>query len=130
MPDVLLPHLPIGDRGRYYHEQRAIVLRAGLLVCEQRAVLWHELVHLRRGDRSCVGTPYEAPQELAVQREACRLAMPWPVLRWGLNTSTTLHELVDAMKVDQDLVLFRLNNAHPAERGYIRRRQQEGEWAA
>lgn len=130
MPDVGLLRLPIGDWGRYYHDPcgdgfRAIIIREGLSPCEERAVLWHELVHAAAGDRSLAGTPAEMARELAVQREAARLAMPWPVLRWGLDTATTWHELVALMLVDDGLVRTRLAYASSAERGYMKR-QAEG----
>jgi hypothetical protein len=119
-PDLMLIRLAIPDRGRYYHEHRTIVIRKGLMLCEERAVLWHELVHAGRGDSRCSNHVLTARQELNVDREAARLAMPWPLLRWGYAASTTLHELVDRMKVDERLVRIRLNSLHPAERHHLR----------
>ncbi len=36
-------HADLAEAGRYYDEQRVIVLRRGMFLVEQRAVLWHEL---------------------------------------------------------------------------------------
>ena len=42
--------------------------------------------------------------------------MPWPVLRWSVDEAHDLHDLVDRMKVTEDLVRVRLTTMHPAER--------------
>jgi hypothetical protein len=130
IPTLMLVRLAIPDRGRYYHEHRTIVVRKGLLLCEERAVLWHELVHADRGDTRCGGAVMDARQELSVDREAARRAMPWPVLRWGIDTATCAYDLVERMKVDEQLVRTRLKSMHPAERHYLRRRSERMEETA
>lgn len=122
-----MTHLPIPQRGRYYHECRTIVLRSGLRLCEQRAVLWHELVHAERGDEGCTTT---ATTEASVDREAARRAMPWPVLRWGIDTAHSDHDLIDRMKVDERLVRIRIQSLHPSERAYLARRREHLEESA
>lgn len=120
--DLVLHRAPIAEPGRYYHRERAIVVRTGLLLARERAVLWHELVHARRGDERCAGRSLEARQEASVDREAARWAMPWPVLAWGLDRSANLHDLVEHMKVTERLVRVRLATAHPTEKAHISRR--------
>lgn len=120
MGDVCLLRDRIPQRGRYYHSRRVIIVREGLRLCEERAVLWHELVHADRGDETCTGK-----EEASVDREASRRAMPWSVLRWGLANSTSDHDLVDLMKVDERLVKIRFQCLHPAERAYVVRRRIE-----
>lgn len=114
--DLRLVRAPIAEQGRYYHHRRAIVVRTGLLLREERAVLWHELVHHRRGDAACDTGTREDGQ---VDREAARWAMPWPVLRWGVDGAHDLHDLVDRMKVTEYLVRVRLASLHPAERAHV-----------
>jgi hypothetical protein len=118
MTDVTMMRAQIPEPGRYYHARRLIVIREGLLISEERAVLWHELVHAKRGDERCGGKI-----GLSVDREAARRAMPWPVFKWGIDRALDLHELVDLMKVDERLVRVRLNTTHPSEAAYIARRQ-------
>ena len=118
----MLARAPIAEAGRYYRDQGVIVVRAGLLLREERAVLWHELVHARRGDARCAVDVLTARQETSVDREAARWAMPWPVLAWGLDRAANLHDLVEHMKVTEDLVRLRLTTAHPAEKAHITRR--------
>jgi hypothetical protein len=122
MGDVCLLREPIRERGRYYHSKRVIVVRKGLPIAEERAVLWHELVHADRGDEACTTT---SVVEASVDREAARRAMPWPVLRWGLDAATSDSELVELMKVDERLVKVRFDCLHPAERAYVARRRIE-----
>lgn len=118
MSDVTMMRGPIPEPGRYYHARRLVVIREGLLLAEERAVLWHELVHADRGDERCGGST-----RASVDREAGRRAMPWPVLKWGIDQSHDLASLVDLMKVDERLVRVRLTTAHPAEKAHIARRQ-------
>lgn len=73
--DVVVLRAPIPELGRYYDAQRAIVLREGLSAEEERAVLWHELVHAERRHRACELTAQEhAEVEREAQRRAVRCA--------------------------------------------------------
>lgn len=122
MSDLCLITAAIPQRGRYYHAQRVILIRDDLSLCEQRAVLWHELVHADRGDERCTTS---SVAEASVDREAARRAMPWPVLKWGIDTAISDTDLVERMKVDERLVQVRFGCLHPAERAYIHRRHLE-----
>lgn len=123
--DLILHRAAIAEAGRYYHRERVVVVRAGLLLREERSVLWHELVHARRGDARCAVDVLTARQEASVDREAARWAMPWPVLAWGLDRSAHLSDLVEAMKVTEQLVRVRLKTAHPVEKAHIMRRAED-----
>lgn len=128
--DLLLVRWPIAQRGRYYHHKRTIVVRRGLLLVEERAVLWHELVHARRGDLRCCLAYFAESQERSVDREAARWALPMPavldVYRWARSDA----EAADELKTTQALLRVRLEALHPAERAAIARVRQQREEAA
>lgn len=114
------------DRGRYYHRLRAIVLRRGMSIVEQRVTLWHELVHAERGDETCL-PKYEHTQ---VEREAARRAIVLEDLADALLWSQDPAEVADQLKVTEDLLRVRLDHLHPAERGYLLRRVSMREHSA
>ena len=105
----------IPEPGRYYNRQRAIVLRKGLLLEQERRYLWHEIVHALRRDASCAGFML-GKMERAVEKEAARRAMPPATLLAGARASIDLHDLVWRMKVPEPWVRFRIDIAHPSER--------------
>jgi hypothetical protein len=127
-PDLLLVRAPIAERGRYYHGRRAIVLRTGLLLVEERATLWHELVHAERGDEPC--DRWDDRQEGRCTREAARRAIGVRDLADALVWSSCEHEVADELKTTTELLRARLEHLHPAERGYLRRRLEAREGAA
>lgn len=115
LPDVHLIRKPIAEPGRYYDGERAIVLRRGLLLEQERRYLWHEIVHALRRDSSCTGF-MAGKMERAVEKEAARRAMPPSVLLAGARASIDFHDLVWRMKVPENWVRFRIDIAHPSER--------------
>lgn len=122
------PHLqlllaPISERGRYYHRLRTIVLRSGMLLVEQRATLWHELVHAERGDEHCDGRDHRR-QEAHCHREAARRAIDIHDLADALIWSDDEHEQADQLKTTVEYVRIRKDprHLHPAERAYLRGR--------
>jgi hypothetical protein len=125
---LLLVRAPIAERGRYYHRLRTIVLRDNLLIVEERATLWHELVHADRGDEHCHA--WGARQERGCIREAARRAIPVKALANALVWSNDPHEVADELKTTTELLLARQLHLHPAERGYITRRRAAREDAA
>ena len=120
MRDVVLVRQPIAEPGRYYHHRRAIVLRSGRTLEEERCSLWHELVHAERGDVECTGWTASAT-ERRVEREAARRAMPLDVMERRLSLASDWHDFVWHMKVPERWVRFRLAHATPAERARLRR---------
>ncbi|MBD3783474.1 MAG: hypothetical protein IE926_11055 [Micrococcales bacterium] len=126
LPDVVLVRARIAEPGRYYHRQRAIVLRRGLLLEEERRYLWHELVHALRGDEQCDAWA-NWKMELSVEREAARRAMPVEVLEDAIAASVNWYDFVGRTKVPEEWVRFRIETAHPAEKGAVEaaRRWQE-----
>ena len=127
-PDVVLLRLPIEEPGRYYDDQRAIVLRESLTIEAERRYLWHELVHARRRDSRWEGWLRDR-REQSVEREAARWAMPQGAIVAAMERSATWHDLVWHLKVPESWVLFRLERLHPAERTMLERvcRCAEGE---
>jgi hypothetical protein len=127
-PRLLLIRAPISERGRYYHRLGAIVVRSGMLVVEERATLWHELVHADRGDEHC--DHFGSRQERRCIREAARRAIDLRALADALLWSDQPDEVADELKVTVELLNVRLDHLHPAERGYLTRRQRTREGAA
>lgn len=128
--DLILVRWPISQRGRYYHQQRTIVVRRGLLLVEERAVLWHELVHARRGDRRCSIEYFHDEQERSVEREAARWALPLPCLREAQREGHNEAEVADTLKTTPAMLKVRLRGLHPAERAALRRDAERREWVA
>ena len=121
-PDLLLVRAPISDRGRYYHRLRTIVVRAGMLLVEERATLWHELVHADRGDHGDCDEREAARQERTCVQEAARRAIALEPLAVALLWSADLTEVADELKTTPEMLQARLEHLHPAERGYLRQR--------
>lgn len=126
-PYLTLARLPIPEPGRYYDGHRAIVLRAGMLLEEQRRHLWHELVHADRRDQACHGSQ---AVEASVEREAVRRAMPLGSLEWAMRLEWERHHVAGLLRLPEEWVQFRLTTAHPRERMHLRevygvRRTQE-----
>lgn len=116
-PDVDLIRLAIDKPGRYYDERRAIVMRSGLLLEEERRYLWHELAHADRRDRSGHA---DARVERLVERHAAESAMPWHSIRWAWDRSTDLTEVADLLKLPEDWVHFRLMSLRPEQKSELR----------
>lgn len=129
MPDVVMLRQPIAEPARYYHGRRAIVLRSGRSLEEERRSLWHELVHAERGDTECAGWAGSAV-ERRVEREAARRAMPVVVMERRLAVATDWHDFVWHMKVPEGWVRFRLAHALPAERARLERACWWSDWTA
>lgn len=127
---ALLADVDMPEAGRYYDAQRVIFLRRGLLLVEQRAVLWHELVHARRGDRRCATGVLGTRLEASVDREAARWAIPMPALLEALRGDPTDAEAADILKTTPALLRARMLGLHPAERGQLGRLRTMREWAA
>ena len=127
---LVLVRAPIAELGRYYHHEHAIVIRSGIRIVEERATLWHELVHHRRRHVRCHDEPKARGLELSVDREAARLAMPL----WDLAESLRRHDgrasVADALLTTERMLDVRLEHLHPAERAYLRREELRIEWAA
>jgi hypothetical protein len=127
---ALLANVDMPEAGRYYHRQRVIFLRRGLLLVEQRVTLWHELVHARRGDTGCGRGWFSVKEEASVDREAAGWAMPFPALLEAMRGDPTPAEAADMLKTTPVMLELRLNTMHPAERAQVRRHLGEREWAA
>lgn len=125
-PDLVLVRAPIAGRGRYYHRLRAIVLRSGMSIVEERATLWHELQHADRGDEhSCDKT-----ERLYIDKHAARQAIPLDDLADALLWSEHPSERADQLKTTEYLLQVRLDHLHPSERGFLLRRMSRKESTA
>jgi hypothetical protein len=118
---LVLERAPIPERGRYYHHERVIVVRRGLRIVEERAILWHEIAHAVRGDVQCLQGPLDRRQEVACWRYAARRAIPLRALLEALRWSDQTHEVADQLKTTEEMLEVRLVALHPAERGACRR---------
>lgn len=129
--DLVLERLPIPELGRYYDSRRAIVVRAGLLLVEERAVLWHELVHARRRDARCLAEGLVGSVEESVDREAARWALPIGALASAMGWADSDADVADALKTTPTLLDIRRRALHPAERALLTRiRIARADWSA
>lgn len=121
-PHLQLLRAPIAERGRYYHRLRTIVIRTGLLLVEERATLWHELVHADRGDERCEGVVHRR-NEARCHREAARRSIDIHDLADALAWLDCEHQVAEHLKTTVEYLQIRLDprNLHPAERGLLRR---------
>lgn len=116
-PDLKLVRHQVAETGRYYDSSRTIVVRAGLLLEQERRVLWHELTHADRGDRA---GHTDAKVERLVERHAAENAMPWESITWAWEQATDMTEMAGLLKLPEDWVHFRLMNLHPARKAVLR----------
>jgi hypothetical protein len=129
-PRVGLVRWDIPEMGRFYADEGIIVVQQGLLIVQERAVLWHELVHCDRGDRRCDDPYFDSDQERSVEREAARRAMPFSDLLGAARAATSYAEVADTLKTTEALLCVRLSTLHPSERATLIRQNQRMEWAA
>lgn len=116
--DLNLVRASIAESGRYYDSERAIVIRKGLLICEERRHLWHEIVHADRHDTAGHSS---AAVEAHVERVAVRTAIPTQTLQWAAYQTDTMCDLADLLKLPEDWVRFRWASAPQWERDLVRR---------
>lgn len=109
----------IDKPGRYYDEERAIVMRAGLSLEDERRYLWHELVHSDRRDRA---GHTDAKVERLVERHAAENAMPWSSVEWAWGQATDMTEMADLLKLPEEWVHFRLRILHPGRKAMLKLR--------
>lgn len=114
---VIEADLPSGLLGFCDHTTGTIWLRRGLRSRTRRAVLRHELEHLRRGP---VFAHWQAREEAAVEDATARALIPLPALLDALRWSRDAYELADELHVPVDLVAVRmLGIKHPDERSAV-----------
>lgn len=101
--------LPEDVLGFTDHESQTIYIATGLLQRQRRAVLQHELTHLRDPDAS----------EAAVEVETARTMIPLDALVDALLWSQDEDELAEQLWTDVATVRDRLRTLTPAERTWI-----------
>lgn len=121
---VLLEWHDDGPMGRAFFATDTISLRRGMTWAERRCTVLHELVHLDRGHAA---PGWQAQDEERVRRETARLLLP-DVRRMGeaLAWAADVHEAADELDVDVPVLECRLRYLHPAERGYLKARLDDG----
>lgn len=123
MPWVSIGRARMRERGRYYHEHDAALLRSGLRGAAYFSALMHELVHAERGDEPCVDAACEARQELIVEKEAARRLIDVRALAdVAVAYPDDPHRVAEELDVDYDTLAVRVKWLHPSERHYLRRR--------
>lgn len=112
-----------GPMGLTNFEAQTISLRRGMTQAERRTTILHECLHIERG------APLEtlaAREELRVERETARLLMPdIKAVGEALAWAYAVDEAAGELWVDGKVLRCRLDNLHPAERHYLRRRLSE-----
>lgn len=109
------------DYGVTDFEANTISIRRDLDQAGRRSTVLHECLHIERGP-TIEGVLAER-EELRVRREAARILLPdiraiGEALAWARDTAEAAFELW----VDEDTLLDRIDNLHPSELHYLRRR--------
>lgn len=91
-------------------------LRSDLTWVEARCTLAHELVHVELGHVGCQPPIVEA----RVEREAARRLIPLEALVDVLRWARTVCEAAEALDVEQDVLMTRLNCLNHRERGVVK----------
>lgn len=112
-----------GPAGVTDFDENTISLRRGMTHDERRTTVLHECLHVERGPS--LNTLQER-EELRVDRETARLLMPdVKVVGEALAWARDLDEAAWELSVDQAALVVRLQNLHPAERAYLKRRLED-----
>lgn len=121
-----LPHvtlrfvdLPDGLLGFCDHDTDTIWLTKGMRQRQRRAVLQHELEHLRRG-RVASNPHFANREEVAVEQATAHALIPFHSLYGALQWTRDAHELACELHAPVDLVVVRMNHLHPSETIRIR----------
>lgn len=102
-----------GRLGSWCQVSRHVRLHPELTQAERRCTLTHELIHAERGDTSCDPSVHrEAARRLIATRDLLAA-----VAFYGEDWPAVAEELW----VDEDTLQVRLDTAHPAEKGALRR---------
>ncbi|MCR1785366.1 hypothetical protein KVF89_22690 [Nocardioides carbamazepini] len=117
--DLILVRDRIAEAARYYHHDRAVVVRTGLDLDEERWHLWHELVHADDGDEA---GHTDIRRERWVDREAARRAMPITTLIWAFGLAENWHTAAALLKLPEARVRWYVGSAlEPDARDLVRR---------
>lgn len=111
--------LPGGDMGRWYPEQRVIVLDTNLTANEERCTLMHELIHALQDESGIEDAWFAGRQERACHELVARTLIPLRRLATEARAAADDHQLADALEVDHDTLLHRIRTLTPFERAFI-----------
>lgn len=131
MPWLSIDRAPMGERGRYYQQHRAILTRHGLRGPAYFTALAHEIIHAQRGDAPCCSPELEARQEAIVNRDTARLLID---IRDLAEAAAALagdpHAIADELGVTYEMIALRVKHLHPSERAFLQRRLEHTEETA
>jgi hypothetical protein len=131
MPWLTVVRAPLRERGRYYPEHRAILVRHGLRGPQYDATVAHEALHAVRGDEPCVDGACEARQEARCDQEVARLLIDLHDLADAAAAyGNDGHLLADELGVEYEVLATRVRHLHPSERAYLHRRLEHTEESA
>lgn len=112
--------LPAGEMGRWYPEQRVIVLSPDLTRAEERCTLFHELVHAL-GDDCGVEEPWLAGrQEKHCHEMVARALIPLERLIAESQLAADDFQLAEALDVDLNTLQIRAETLTASERAVVR----------
>lgn len=119
--DITLLHrpLPPGEMGRWYPEQRVIVLSPTLTQAEARCTLMHELLHAVRDEAGVDHGWLSRRQEKHCHTLVARILIPLHRLRDELPRCSDESELAEALNVDVDTLLHRFDSLTAQERDHL-----------
>lgn len=106
-----------------------IALRAGTSAAQRRCTLTHELVHLERDTGEC--GPFARREEAVVHAEVARRLVRGSDLIAAvraLGAGRDLAALADALDVDRETLMLRLDQLTPAERRSVQLATGEPLW--
>lgn len=116
--------------GVLFGDLQTVLLRKGLLQVERRCALAHELAHHLLGHGGCGDRRSLLRQELDAEAVASRWLIPIAALADAQLWSPHESEQAEELWVDVAALRARLQHLHPAERGYLRRRESMREETA
>lgn len=115
--DVQFAAMPPGLIGGTDTAGRTIYLAPGMLQCQRRTVLDHELAHAEAGD---VG-PQHPKREAEINQQSARRLIPIDQLVDAAKWAHNIDELADECWVDVATMRCRLDHLHPSERAAMKR---------
>lgn len=128
---VRFGHLEGGRLGAWDPETGTIWIAHGLTQAERRSTLAHEQIHAERADEACASPWHEAKVERLVEREAARRLISLDALVLEMLWTQNLHDLAEALWVDETTLQARLDGLTTQEHGELERRLFDAErWIA
>lgn len=123
MPWLTIKRAPTPERGRYYPDHEAVLVRHGLRGAAYFRTVAHEAIHALRGHGPCASPALEARQEQLVERDAARLLIDIKALaEAAVMYRDDIERVAEELGVELETLQIRMRHLHPAERHYLIRR--------